>query len=194
MNVNWHWHRRKNLMPNFVPCWKNGKCHLCHILQILQDDLHLRWRKSEWLKGKFLLDFHPSNQYSYIHLRKTMEFKYLLLNLRRFHWHLFLAHNFSLPVERDFWLFHRDQIMIPRQIMAPDKSTRITGHTIQTRALRNRILAPWNFTDKVLNEETRCISELIKETNTCTFIYKNGKGDRVKHYFNYFYLLLYLEQ
>lgn len=67
-----HWHRRKNLIPTFVPCGKNAKCHLHHILQILQDDLHLRWwRKSEWLKGKFLLGFHPGNQYIYIHLSKN---------------------------------------------------------------------------------------------------------------------------
>lgn len=45
-----HW-QRKNLIANFVPCGKNARCHLRHILQLLQDDLHFRWRKkSGWLK------------------------------------------------------------------------------------------------------------------------------------------------
>ena len=75
------------------------------------------------------------------------------------------------------------------QIMAPGKSTRITGHLIQTCALRNRILASWNSTVKALNEETCCASVLIRETNTFTFIFKNSKGERVKHYLSHFYLL-----
>lgn len=93
-----------------------------------------------------------------------MVIKYLLMNLKRLHWLLFLARTFSLPVDRDIIFFIEE--------VSDHGPWQINMNHWQ----RNRILASWNSTFKALNEETCHASVLIKETNAFTFIFENGKG------------------
>lgn len=115
-----HWYRNNSLKSNYVQCGKSGKYQLCHVIQILPDDLQFRWRRKwEWLKvASWLWPWHTSHQ------------KPGWLNIL-----FWIPKNFPdiyfLPL-----LFHsqwRGTSFSQRrhQVIAPGKSTGITGHMIQ---------------------------------------------------------------
>lgn len=107
------WKRRKALLPDFVLYPQNAHvsskmCHLYHIHQVLQDDSHLRWKKSN-LKESFVLASTPAvNTTAYIWTRPIVV-KYLLLNLKRLHWRsVSCPYFFSLLADRDVVFFREN--------------------------------------------------------------------------------------